>query len=202
MKSKRRVVRAQAAEPDYPSLNQHQATRRKFLTYAGASLAAGAAWAACDRAMGAGDGDAGTDPDAAAPQPDATIEIGGVTPGPDYFTVRIPVSGEVSAYLVDGGYASFYVIAATYNADSYTVLQNQMNGARDVCRSALEELTYDSLSTAQGVTGAEQDLRDALDELCEADHGQPATIEAATLYISYLSPYADIDGDMAFPQYP
>lgn len=207
MKSKRRVVQPQHTEPDYPTLQSHLASRRRFLTVAGASVAASAVAAACNRAMGTGPADAGAEPDAAPdaapPGPDAiTIEIGGIEAEPSYFTVRIPVSSELSAYLMDGGYASFYVIAATYVADSYQVLQELMNGAQDVCRSTLEEFTYDALNTAQGITGAEQDLRDALDEFCEADHGQPATLEAVTLHISYLSPYADIDGDMAFPEYP
>ena len=52
------------------------------------------------------------------------------------------------------------------------------------------------------ITGAEQDLRDALDVFCEAEHGYSATLEAVTLHISYLSTYADIDGDGAGPEYP
>jgi len=204
MKSKRRVVASEHSEPDYPTLQSHLASRRRFLTVAGASVAASAVAAACNRAMGVGPGDAGPepDPDAAPPQPDATIEIGGVAPGPDYFTLRIPIEGELSAYLIDGGYASFYIIAATYVAESHQVLQDLTNGAQDVCRATLEELTYDALNTAEGVAGAEQDLRDALDNFCEAEHGYPATLEAVTLYISYLSPYADIGGDSAFPEYP
>jgi hypothetical protein len=77
-----------------------------------------------------------------------------------------------------------------------------MNDAQDVCRSTLEDFTYDALNTAQGITGAEQDLRDALDVFCEAEHGYSATLEAVTLHISYLSSYADIDGDSAGPEYP
>ncbi len=206
MKSKRLVVATQTAEPDYPTLRSHLASRRRFLTVVGASVAASAVAAACNRSMSAGTGDAGPDPDpepdAAPTQPEVTIEIGGVESLPDYFTLRIPVSNDLSAYLIDGGYASFYVVVATYVAESYQVLQDLMNDAQDVCRSTLEEFTYDALNTAQGITCAEQYLRDALDEFCEADHGQPATLEAVTLHISYLSPYADIDGDQAFPEYP
>jgi hypothetical protein len=202
MRSKRRVINAQHAEPDYPTLQSHLASRRRFLAVAGASVAASAVAAACNRSLGAGPGDAGTDPDAAPPQPDATIEIGGVENGPDYFTLRIPVTDELSAYLADGGYASFYVIAATYVAESYQALLDDMSGAGDALRASLEEHTYDALSTAAGITGAEADLRDALDDFCEAEHGQAATIEAVTLYISYLSPVVDIGGDMAFPSYP
>lgn len=204
MKSKRRVIATQTTEPEYPTLRSHLASRRRFLTVAGASVAASAVAVACNRAMGAGPGDAGTnpEPDAAPPQPDATIEVMGVESVPDYFTLRIPVSNELSAYLIDGGYASFYVITATYVAETYQVLQELMNSAQDVCRSTLEDFTYDALNTAQGITGAEQDLRDALDEFCETEHGHPATLEAVTLHISYLSPYADIDGDSAIPEYP
>jgi len=214
MKSKHRVVKTEHTEPDYPTLQSHLSSRRKFLSYAGVTVAAGAVAAsalatACNRSLGAGPDDAGIDPDATPPQPDATppqpdatIEIGGVEPQPDYFTVRIPVSGELSAYLIDGGYASFYVIAATYWADSYHALVDTMTDAQDVCRVSLEEHTYDALNTAAGLTGAEADLRDALDDFCEGQHGQPATLEAVTLHISYLSPTADIGGDAPFPEYP
>jgi hypothetical protein len=216
MKSKPRVVQTQTAEPEYPSLQEHLASRRKFLTYAGVTVTAGALAAACNRSLGAGQPDASTEPDATPPQPDATppqpdatppqpdatIEIGGIEQQPDYFTVRIPVSGEVSAYLVDGGYASFYVIVATYWADSYDELQEHMADAQSVCRVTLEEHTYDALNTAAGITGAESDLRDALDDFCEVQHGQPATLEAVTLHISYLSPVAELGGDSPSPEYP
>ncbi len=204
MKSKRRVIQTQHTEPDYPTLQSHLANRRRFLAVAGASVAASAVAAACNRAMGTGPADAGTDPDpdAAPPQPDADIELLGAEPYPDYYTVRLPGTGELSAYLVDGGYASFYAVAVTYVTDSYHVLIDDLPGAQDVVRSTLAEHTYDSLNTAQGVTGAESDIRDALDAHCQTEHGQPATIEAVTLYISYLSPIVDIDGDMPFPSYP
>jgi len=209
MKSKPRVVTTHTAKPEYPSLQEHLAGRREFLTYAGITVTASALTAACGRSLGAGATDASTEPDATVPQPDAvppqpdaTFEIPGVDQQPDYFTVRIPVSSEVSAYLVDGGYASFYVIVATYRADSYQELLDHMNDAQSVCRVTLEEHTYDALNTAAGITGAEADLRDALDDFCELQHGQPATLEAVTLHISYLSPVAEIGGDMPSPEYP
>ncbi|MFH2010149.1 MAG: hypothetical protein ABI333_26360 [bacterium] len=205
MKKKTRVTTAVTPELGYPSLQEHLSTRRRFLGLAGASLAAGTLAAACNRAMGAGgDADAGPDPEPDATVPnDVSIEIGGIEPEPDYYTLRIPVSGSSSAWLIDGGYAAFHVSLVTYAADSYQALLDNLGEAENRCRTTLQDFTYDGLNSATGITGAEEDLLETLDLYCQElnSHTYP-TIEALTLTLTELSPPAEIGGAAPEPSYP
>ncbi len=196
------TTRDEAAE--YPSLREHLASRRRFLGLAGASLAAGALHAACNRSLGApGDPDATVPlPDATPPQPDTGPVPGGERP-PDYYTIRIPVSDDLSCYLMDEGYAQFYVEVVTYMLDSANALQENLSDAEEVCRQTVSEYTYDSLITAAGVTACEADLLTNLDELVmELEGHTDVTLEHATATFSYLEPYAEIGGAMGQPSYP
>lgn len=199
----------------YPSLREHLATRRRFLGLAGAasaSVAAGGLFAACYRGLGSAPEpdaeaprpDARTpSPDASTPGPDAHVEMPGESPWPSYFTLRIPVDGNLSAYLVDGGYCTFYVELVTYIEASYLALMEHLDAAGDRCRNAIADFTYDTLSTAAGVASAEDDVHDELDALAsELTQTTGPTIEAVTVTISYLEPYAPIDGGMPEPSYP
>lgn len=192
----------------YPSLREHLATRRRFLGLAGAtgaSLAAGGLLTACSRGLGqAPDSDAQVPPlDARTSNTDAHVEMPGEAPWPDYFTLRIPVEGNLSAYLMDGGYCTFYVELATYVEASYLALLEHLEAAGDRCRSTLADFSYDTLSTAAGVASAEDDLHDELDALAsELTQNPGPTIEALTLTLSYLEPYAPMDGGMPEPSYP
>lgn len=185
-------------ESSYPSLKQHLASRRRFMALAGASVAAGGLWAACSRGLGTGE----PGPDAHV-EPDAEITILGDIEEPQYFLLRIPVTGDLSAYLADGGYCSFYVELATYVASSFDTLTQNMASAEERCRVVLQDFTYDGLNTAAGVAGAEDDLLDGLDELVgEIEGHTDATVEAVTLTISYLEPYGQLDGGIGLPEYP
>jgi hypothetical protein len=197
-------------QTEYPSLREHLATRRRFLGVAGASLAVGTLHAACSRSMGSpGDGDATVPPDVTLPLPDATVphpDTGPIDGGeqlPEYYIIRIPVTGELSAYLLDNGYAQFYVEVATYVLDTANALQEDMVAAEDACRPCVSEYTYDSLNTAAGVLACEEDLLTALDEhvMLAEGHTTP-TVEHVTLTISYLEPYAEIGGAREAPSYP
>ena len=192
----------------YPSLKEHLATRRHFLGLTGAtgvSLAAGGLLGACTRHLGQSpDPDAqAPKPDAGSPSPDGHIDMPGEMPYPDYFTLRIPVESSLSAYLLDGGYCNFYVEMVTYVEATYLALFEHLATAGDRCRSVLEDLTYDTLSTAAGIAAAEEDLQDELDALVtELTLVQGATVEAVTLNILLLEPYAPMDGGMPEPSYP
>lgn len=176
----------------YPSLQEHLTTRRRFLEVAGVAVAAGGLATACGRALG-NEGE----PDAGTPPPP------GVYPGPDFYTLRIPDEGDLYAYLIDGGSAQFYVELVTYRYDSFQALLNHIDDASSRARSTLQEHTYDSLSTAQGVIAAEDEIHEALDALVMelGAHGE-ATIEALTLHITYLDPEPIMMGDAPFPSYP
>ncbi len=190
----KRVIRKsdQAQEPGYPSLRAHRTTRRRFLELAGVTVAAGGLATACGRAMGIeGEPDAST--------PDAP----GGDPGPQFYTVRIPVTDELSAYLLDNGYAQFYVEVVTYVVDTESALREDMSSAEDACRKCVSEYTFDSLNTAAGVLACEDDLITALDELVmELEGHTNPTVEYATLTISYLEPYAELGGIAGEPSYP
>jgi hypothetical protein len=193
----------------YPSLRQHMATRRRFLGLtgaAGATLATGSLLGACMRSLGATEGDDAGAPDARTPDartPDGHIEMPGEMPWPDYFTLRIPATNHISAYLVDGGYCGFFVELVTYEEPTYLSLLDHMSSAETRCRNTVSELTYDTLNTAAGISSAEDDLLDALDALAGELNGHTnPTIEAVTLTLVQLEPYAPIDGGMPQPSYP
>jgi hypothetical protein len=190
----KRVIRKshQPQEPGYPSLRSHLTTRRRFLELTGATVAAGGLATACGRAMGVeGEPDAST--------PDAP----GGDPGPEFYTVRIPITDELSAYLLDNGYAQFHVEAVTYVADTQNALLEHMSSAEDTCRQCVSEYTFDSLDTAAGVAACEDDLLTALDELVMDLEGHSnVTVEYVTLSISYLEPYAEMGGISGEPSYP
>jgi hypothetical protein len=200
-----------AYAPAYPSLHEHRATRRRFLGLAGATVAGaavtGAAVAAggvavsglggCSRPVGVGE----------EPEPDASIELAGAEPEPQYYTVRFPAQGsgqqELSAWLVDGGYVTFWVSAMTWNQVSYQSLLDRRTDAEDRLRTAIADFTYERLSAPDGVAAAEDDLLETLDRLCQEDDGHTnPTIETVTLTITHLSPPEDIGGDMPQPDYP
>ncbi len=188
-------------EQSYPSLKQHVANRRRFLAVAGASVAAGGLWAACTRGLGSAEG-IGPAPDAQV-GPDAEVFLAGDVAEPEYFLLRIPVSGDISAYLSDGGYCTFFVELATYSASTYDTLTQNMDEAADRCRALLVDYTYDGLSTAAGVAAAEDDLLGELDDLVgEIEGHNLPTVELVTLTISYLEPVEQLDGGIGEPQYP
>lgn len=194
----------QTVQTDYPSLREHLATRRRFLGVAGASLAVGTLHAACNRSLGApGDPDATVpQPDAAMPHPD-TGQIDGGEQLPEYYIIRIPLTGELSAYLLDDGYAQFHVEVVTYVLDTANALQEDMTAAEDACRPCVSEYTYDTLNTAAGVIACEEDLLTAVDEhvMQLEGHSNP-TVEYVTLSITYLEPNVGIGGARGEPEYP
>jgi hypothetical protein len=162
-------------------------------------MAAGGAAAAglggCSRSLGVG----------SEQEPDASIEIAGAEPEPHYYTVRFPAQGQgdLSAWLVDGGYASFWVSAMTWNQVSYQTLLDRREDAQERLRTALADFTYDRLSATDGVSAAEDDLLEVLDQLCQEDDGHAnPTIETVTLTLTQLNPPDDIMGDMPHPSYP
>jgi len=195
-----RPIKKATSEPRtrYPSLKEHLASRRRFLAVAGASVAAGGLWAACSRGLGSGE----PGPDAYV-EPDADITILGDIEEPQYFLLRIPVTGDLSSYLADGGYCSYYVELATYVGTTFDTLTQHMADAEQRCRAVLQDFTYDGLNTAAGVAAAEDDLTDGLDELVgELEGHTNPTVEAVTLTISYLEPYGQMDGGIGLPEYP
>lgn len=205
----RRSIRKATRTEDagYPSLKQHLLSRRRFLELAGTSVAAAGLLAACGRAVGVRDPDGGTDPDADTDaghqEVDADIEIGGVVAETDYYILRIPDTGEIYAYLVDGGECMFYVEAATYSAPSYDAMRENPERCRQCCREIISDFDFDTLDTAQGVAQAEDDLLSSLDELCQELNGHSSpTIEAVTLTTTHLSSEAQVDGGIGDPEYP
>lgn len=195
MATKQRSLRPAVLDPGYPSLREHVAareprpSRRLFLGMAGASLAAGGL-AACSRNLGIGG------------EPDEDIQIGGVPELPEYYSVRFPAEGDLSTWLVGSGYATYWVLALTWNEASYHALLDFRSEAEALLRNVLADHTYDSLSTDDGVDAAEDDLLEALDVFCQemGGHADP-TIEKVTLTLTYLAPGDDIMGIMGDPDY-
>lgn len=198
MAPKRSPARRTDLNPGYPSLMEHvQATRqspsrRHFLGLAGATLAAGGL-SACTRSMSIED----------RREPDASIEIGGAEQLPEYYTIRFPLEGDLSTWLMDGGYATFWVSAVTWHEASYQALLDLRAEAEQRLRATLADFAYDTLSTPAGATAAEDDLHETLDTFCQerCGHTEP-TMQTVTLTLTYLAPGDDLMGDMAEPEYP
>lgn len=198
---KKRIHKAtRLADSGYPTLEEHMVSRRRFLELAGGclgSIAAGGFLAACGRGLGAVDGDAGTEPDGDTPPIPGDVEQ------PQYFTLRIPDSGNLTAYLYDGGMCVFYVEMATYSEPMYAALAANSPQAADACRTAIADFNYDELDTGQGRVAAEDDLLDSLETLGRRlAQNENLTVEAVTLHIVSLEPEVPIDGMMAVPRFP
>lgn len=189
-------------------------SRRRFLELAGVSLAGCGLMAACGRAVGSSDGDAGPDPlpDAGypgpdsevLPQPDAYVDlVDAEVPDPGCYIHRIPATGDLLAYLLESGECSFYVKVYTCSAASFQALTDNPVQAQQACRMVISGFDYDTLDTAQGVAQAEDELLTALDELCQQLNGHSeTTIDKVVLIITYLDPDPTIMGIMASPEYP
>jgi hypothetical protein len=207
----RRPIRkaSPSAETSYPTLQEHLKSRRQFLGLAGASVATSGLLLACGgRNIGQSPPDGGVGPDARTRPdgeigPDADTELMGDIAYPEYYLLRIPKTGDLVAYLMDGALCQFWVEVATYVAASYDALNADLDTAAERCRQTLVDFTHDELNTAQGVAAAEDDLVDAMDQLCqELLNHQDQTIEAVTLTITYLDPNGGMGGAPRSPDYP
>ena len=141
--------------------------------------------------------DGGVEPDSDTPP------IPGDVQQPEYFLIRLPVQGELSAYLLEGGYARFYVEVATYSVPTRDGLQDYRNECEEECRRVVEERTYEELDSSQGILSAEDDLFVEIEDILrERIQGGTVSLEAVTLNVTHLEPYAPIDGGMPQPSYP
>jgi hypothetical protein len=173
---------------DYPSLEEHMMSRRRFLELAGGCLAAGGLWAACGRPLGN--------------KSEEEVAIPGDVRQPDYYRLRIPTEHELTSYLYDGGVCVFYVEVVTYAENLHTALIDELERAEGACRATISDFSYDQLDTGEGRAAAEDDLADSLEQLGLELTGQDLAVEALTLHIVSLEPYAPIDGGMPAPSYP
>jgi hypothetical protein len=136
-------------------------------------------------------------------EPDSSIEILGIDVQPEYYVLRFPLEGDLAAWLMDGGYATFWVAVATWNEQSYQALLDNREDVEALLRSTLSEHGYEELAAPEGVDVAQDDLKDALEELCQEECGhQGPTLEAVTLEITYLAPEEPIGGAAEPPGYP
>ncbi len=206
-RKKTRKIQSQQLERDagYPSLMDHLMSRRKFLSYAGVAAAAGGVAAACGRNLGTVEGDGGFDDKRVdgGTEPDSEIQMMGVIAEPEYYNLRIPESGETTAYLAEGGKCRFYVNAVTYSASTYELLRENPGGSQAATRKAIVGFTYDELKTDEGFDEAERAIYDSLLDLVEEwSDGEDAQIEAVSLFITHLEPELHIDGGDPEPEYP
>lgn len=190
MKRRRRALPAQAP-PAYPSLADHRQSRRGFLAGSAAMLGAGAL-AACSRPFGAGEGNQ---------------NIPGDVSQPHFYPLRFPVEGDASVWLVDGGYATYYVTAVTYAQDVALFVEDQRAALESRIASVIGERTYDELVTSNGATM--DALRDAVasspNEAYNEDTGDVGTdwFQQVDVIFSRLDPPAEIGGVAGEdPSYP
>ena len=123
------------AEPGYPGVGEHLASRRDVLTFVGASLVTGVL-SSCY----------GTS--------------GGVPSLPEYRTFRLPGSGELETTLASGETCRFYV-NGVYTGDWH--LDYDFEEMR--CIAVMGEQSASALATTAGFQAAEQAIFDALSPL-------------------------------------
>lgn len=215
MARKRRIRKiVELEEAGYPTLKEQRATRRQFLGVMGASLAAGGLCAACGQAMGPGSMDdagagAGAGSDATTPLPDAagqldsSVRAPGGEQWPGYYTVRIPIEGELTAHLSDYIAVVFHVDAATYNQETYRTLQESSAQTEQVCQDLVSEHSYDELTSPESIASVEDSVLEALDEqVMTLDGHSTSTIELVALHISRFEEEPTIVGAISKPYYP
>jgi len=169
---------------DYPSLNEHRASRRRFLQGSLAVMGAGALATACPGFIGQ--------------------VAGGIQP-PDYFPCRFPQAPDDRAvWLMDGAYARFYVVALTYHEDVAFFAEDQRAALTDRLANELAASTYDELSTPSGHAAASERLRALLDDAYNENTGDIATgwFETAELTLTVLNPPELLAGAAPEPSYP
>ncbi len=179
----------QPSRLEYPTLSEHRASRRRFLAGSAVVLGTGAL-AACGRPFWT----------------DEQHDLDGAMPEPNYHRVRFPVEPEDrAAYLMDGGYVRFYVVAMTPIEDcSYFAVDHRAT-LTDQMAIRVSEHSYDELSSSAGVMALEEELRVLLDEAYNEDTGDIASgwfVEVEVTFTRMDAPeiLGGIAGDS--PSYP
>jgi hypothetical protein len=188
---KRRKVTSYQGDQVYPSLSEFQTTRRTLLA-GGLLLGTGAALGGCIRSLGQNDGN--------------HEGLGGVVEQPGYFTVRLPPDpDDVGVYLVDGGYARFYVVVLTYLEDSARYLTDQRATLVEALSAEVGEETYEALQNAQSLAALEERLLTLLDDQYATSSGTGGTgwYTELTLTLTRLDAPVALGGiDGGTPEYP
>lgn len=193
MRKRKRSPACRSVAPTYPSLGEHCAARRRFLTTAGVTVGSGVLWAACGRPFGIG-GEREQEP-----MPGAVEE-------PGYHVIRIPAEpGDRATYLIDGGYARFYAQAVTYHLDCASFATDAREDLADRFSRELAERTYDELASAAGLQAVEGRLRELLDEAYNQDTGDSgsdwfADVELIFVRLDAPEPIGGLAGPE--PEYP
>lgn len=156
IKRELRRLRQYDVDADYPSLDEHRAARRRFLSGSAVVLGAGALAAACGRPFFTGEHN----------------EVAGGIEMPDYYTLRFPVTDDRAVYFIDGGYARFYVVALTWNEDCSLFAVDARERLTDLFAEDLAGRTVDELDTASGVVAVASQLRSQLNAAYELDTGE------------------------------
>lgn len=157
-KKHQRPVRQQA--PGYPSLDDHRASRRRFLTGSAAVLGAGALASACGRAFFSDNHN----------NVDGGIEL------PSYYTIRFPAEPDDRAvWLIDGGFARFYAVALTYHEDCAVYASDTLDALCDLFHDEIADHTFEELDSVSGVSAIATTLREILNQTYNDDTAQTGT---------------------------
>ncbi|MDX9999842.1 MAG: hypothetical protein RBU30_00965 [Polyangia bacterium] len=170
---------------DYPSLAEHQQSRRAFLGAGLCVAGAGALAAGCPGFF--------------------TGQIQGSIAEPTWARIRFPRDpDEQGVYLIDNGYAEFHAVAVTYTEDVAIFAQDQHPALLARLVTALSESTYEDLRTSAGVSAAAERMRAVLDAAYNEDTGDIGEnwFEWVELTISRLDAPVEIGGVMPEPSYP
>jgi hypothetical protein len=126
---------------------------------------------------------------------------------PDYHRVRIPEVDDRAVYLMDEGYARYYVVALTYHEDCALFAVDARPQLGERLDDVIGEYTYDTLVDADPTIRRPllEALREALDEAYNEDTGDVGSNWFADVELTLvrLDPPHNMGGvPRADPSYP
>lgn len=169
----------------YPSLAEHQKSRRVFLGQGLCIAGAGALAAGCPGFF--------------------TGQIQGDIAEPTWARIRFPRDpDEQGVYLIDNGYAEFHAVAVTYTEDVAMFAQDHHAALLQQLAASLSESTYDQLRTTDGVSTAAERMRALLCAAYNEDTGDvgDAWFNWVELTLTRLDAPVEIGGVAPEPSYP
>lgn len=168
----------------YPSLNEHEPSRRRFLQVGLAVAGAGALTAGCPGFFG---------------------QVSGDIAEPNWHRIRFPADPDDRAvYLSDNGYARFYAVGLTYDEDVAMFAEDTRDALTTRLASEVSQCSYDELSTEVGISNLCERMRQSLNEAYNDNTGDVGDdwFQQVELYLVRLDAPAEIGGVAPEPSYP
>lgn len=171
--------RRSQTQPGYPTLAEFQCGRRGFLKkLAVTGLAIGAGSLLHGRLLRA-------------------------SIAPDLFEIRLPQTGQASAYMKRDEYASFHTLTRTRDAGLAKRLSEHETQIVTLFSQVLQSSSCEELNDAELILAIQQKMHGQLLEYFQKmDEGRTPQIASHKLIIDFCEVEMMYDGDMVIPEYP